>query len=241
MQVDRRLLLLGIPSTLVLNACETVDPTILDQIAGLGGGLTEADAAKGIKAALNNGVSHAIGKIGVLDGFWKDGIVQIPLPNTLQDVQSALRLVGADGILNELHQQLNRGAEKAVPVAKDIFVNAITSLTIRDAIDIVKGADDAATTYLRQSTSSQLAQLFSPIMENALSQTGALKLLDDVTQELSNIPFAPDLGADARRDLIGHGVDYGLKGLFHYVAEEEKAIRENPAKRTSEILRRVFG
>jgi len=86
-----------------------------------------------------------------------------------------------------------------------------------------------------------LGQLFSPIMENALNQTGALRLVDDVSSQLRSVPFGPNLGADARNDLIAHGVDYGLRGVFHFIGEEEKAIRANPAKRTSEILRRVFG
>ena len=78
-------------------------------------------------------------------------------------------------------------------------------------------------------------------MENALNQTGALQLVDQVSSSLNNVPFGPNLGVDARNDLISHGVNYGLKGVFYYIGEEEKAIRENPAKRTSEILRRVFG
>ena len=240
MQLDRRFVLLALPSAAAISACETLDPAILEGLGGFGP-LTEGEAALGIKAALNNGVDHAIGKIGILNGFWGNGRIEVPLPNTLKDIQSALRVVGADGILNELHQQLNRGAEKAIPVAKDIFVDTITSMSIRDAINIVQGPDDAATTYLRQNTSNSLANLFSPIMENALEGTGALRLLDDVTNELRGIPFGPQLGVDARRDLISHGVDFGLKGLFTYVEDEERAIRRDPAKRTSEILRRVFG
>jgi len=240
MELDRRFILLGLSSAVTLGACETLDPSVLGGIAGLGGALTQGDASLGLKAALNNGVDHAIGNIGILDGFWRNNRIQVPLPGTLRDVQSALNVVGAGGIMTELHQQLNRGAEKAIPVAKDIFVDAITSLSFQDAINIVRGPDDAATSYLRNSTSASLTNLFSPIMENALGSTGALRLLDDITGQMRNIPFAPQLGADVKRDLIGHGVDFGLKGLFAYVGDEEKAIRENPAKRTSEILRRVF-
>ncbi len=238
MELDRRFILLGLSSTALLSACETLD-TLPGGLPSFG--LTQADAARGIKAALNNGVGHAIGTVGILNGFWKNGSIQVPLPKTLRDVQSALKVVGADGIMNELHQQLNRGAEKAAPVAKNIFVDAISSLSISDAINIVRGPDDAATQYLHKTTGSSLASLFTPIMENALGQTGALRLVDDVSGQLRSIPFAPRLGADAKNDLISHGVDYGLKGLFKYVAVEEKAIRDNPAKRTSEILRRVFG
>ncbi len=239
--LNRRFVLFGGLSASGLAACETLDPAVIDGILGGYGGLSQADAAMGIRAALDNGVGNAIANVGVLDGFLGNSLVRIPLPKVLQDVQSFLQPIGADSLLVELQQQLNRGAEKAAPVAKDIFLGAIRDLTITDAINIVRGPDNAATQYLSDKTSLKLASLFSPIMENALNQTGALRLVDQVAGNLRNIPIAPQLSADARNDLIKHGVDYGLKGVFHYIGEEEKAIRENPAKRTSEILRRVFG
>lgn len=239
--MDRRIVLLGLAST-SLAACETLDPAILDGImGGTGGALTAAEVALGLKAALDNGVGNALTNVGVMNGFLGDTTVRIPLPKVLQDVQSYLAPIGADGMLVELQTQLNRGAEKAAPVAKDIFLGAVKSLTITDAFDILRGPDTAATEYLKGRTSGSLAQLFSPIMESALNQTGALRLVDDVASQLGAVPFAPTLGADARNDLIDHGVDYGLRGVFHYIGEEEKAIRANPAKRTSDILRRVFG
>jgi len=238
--LNRRFILLGLSGT-ALTACETLDPTILDGVLGGVGGLTQADAAGGIRAALSNGVGNAIANVGVLDGFLGNSLVRIPLPKVLQDMQSFLKPIGADGLLVDLQQQLNRGAEKAAPVAKDIFLGAVRDLSITDALNIVRGPDNAATQYLQDRTSTKLASLFSPIMGDALNQTGALQLVDQVAGNLNNVPFAPKLGADARNDLISHGVDYGLKGVFYYIGEEEKAIRENPAKRTSEILRRVFG
>ena len=238
--MDRRIVLLGLAST-PMAACETFDPTVLDGIIGSGSALTAAEVSLGLKAALDNGVGNALSNVGVLNGFLGNDTVRIPLPKVLQDVQSYLAPLGADSLLVDLQTQLNRGAEKAAPVAKDIFLGAVKGLTITDAFDILRGADTAATEYLRGRTSTQLSQLFAPIMENALNQTGALRLVDDVTSQLRSVPFAPNLGADARNDLINHGVDYGLKGVFHFIGEEEKAIRANPAKRTSEILRRVFG
>ena len=219
----------------MLTACETLDPAIIEGVLGGFGGLTQADAALGIRAALDKGVGNAISNVGILDGFLGNSLVRIPLPQVLQDVQSYLRPLGADGLLVELQQQLNRGAEKAAPIAKDIFLAAIRDLSITDAINIVRGPDNAATEYLSERTSTKLSQLFSPIMENALNQTGALQLVDQVSSSLNNVPFGPNLGVDARNDLISHGVNYGLKGVFYYIGEEEKAIRENPAKRTSEI------
>lgn len=238
--MDRRIVLLGLAAT-PLAACETFDPSILDGLGGAGGALTAGEVALGLKAALDNGVGNALSNVGVLNGFLGNDIVRIPLPKVLQDVQSYLAPIGADGLLVELQTQLNRGAEKAAPVAKNIFLDAIRGLTITDAFDILRGPDTAATEYLQGRTTSRLSQLFEPIMENALNQTGALRLVDDVASQLKVVPFGPNLGADARSDLIDHGVDYGLRGVFHFIGEEEKSIRANPAKRTSEILRRVFG
>lgn len=238
--MDRRHVIFGLAVT-PLVACETFDPTVLDGLGGLGGALTAGEVALGLKAALDNGVGNALTNVGVLNGFLGNDTVRIPLPKILQDVQSYLAPIGADGLLVELQTQLNRGAEKAAPVAKDIFLDTIRGLTITDAFDILRGPDTAATEYLQSRTTTRLSQLFSPIMENALNQTGALRLVDDVASQLKIVPFGPNLGADARNDLIDHGVDYGLRGVFHFIGEEEKAIRANPAKRTSEILRRVFG
>lgn len=238
--LDRRFVLLGGLSASGLSACETLDPTVIDGILGGYGGLSQADAAMGIRAALDKGIGNAIANVGVLDGFLGNSLVRIPLPKVLQDVQTYLQPIGADAMLVELQQQLNRGAEKAAPVAKDIFLGAVRDLTIPDALNIVRGPDNAATQYLQNRTSTKLASLFSPIMENALSQTGALQIADQLQSTMRNIPVGPNL-SNARADLIQHGVEYGLRGVFYYIGEEEKAIRENPAKRTSEILRRVFG
>lgn len=239
---DRRAFILG-AAAFPLVACETFDPSVLDGVLGQDGadGLSAFEAANGIRAALDNGVGNALANLGVLNGFLGDDTVRIPLPKILRDVQSYLAPVGADGLLVELQTQLNRGAERAAPAAKNIFLDAVRGLTITDAFDILRGPENAATEYLRGRTTAGLSELFSPIMETALNGTGALKLVDDVSSQLNSVPFAPNLGADARRDLIDHGVDYGLRGVFHFIGEEEKAIRANPAKRTSEILRRVFG
>ncbi len=238
--MDRRVVILGLAAT-PLAACETFDPSVLDGLGGVGGALTAGEVALGLKAALDNGVGNALSNVGVFNGFLGNDIVRIPLPKVLQDVQSYLAPIGADKLLVELQTQLNRGAEKAAPVARDIFLDAIKGLTITDAFDILRGPDTAVTEYLQTRTTSRLSQLFAPIMETALNQTGALRLVDDVASQLKVVPFGPNLGADARTDLIDHGVDYGLRGVFHFIGEEEKAIRANPAKRTSAILRRVFG
>ncbi|GLQ24650.1 hypothetical protein GCM10007853_25240 [Algimonas ampicilliniresistens] len=235
---DRRFVLLGV-SALSLTACETLDPALIESVLG-SGALTEGDAALGIRAALDNGVGNALSNLGRRDGYFGNPTVKIPLPGVLQDLQGYLAPIGADGLLVELQQQLNRGAEKAAPIARDIFIDAVRGLTIQDAINIVRGPDTAATDYLRDRTTTSLINLFSPIMESALADTGALRLVDDIDRQVP-VGLLTGSGVDLKSDLIGHGVDYGLRGVFHFIAEEEKAIRKDPAARTSAILRRVFG
>lgn len=235
---DRRTLLVSL-SALPLVACETLDPALIDSILS-SGVLSQDEAAMGIRAALDNGIGNALSNLGQVGGYFNDASVKIPLPKVLQDVQSYLAPIGADGILVELQQQLNRGAEKAAPAARNIFIDAVRGLTISDAINIVRGSDTAATDYLRERTTTSLASLFSPIMENSLADTGALRLVDDVERQVP-LALLGSSGVDLKSDLVNHGVDFGLRGVFHFIAEEEKAIRSDPAARTSAILRRVFG
>lgn len=239
--ISRRTLLVALGGAGLVTGCAVDGLPSLGGVTGVGGGLTEADAAAGIRAALKNGVSSAISTIGVRDGFLLDNLIHIPLPGFLRDMQSTLSKIGLSGPLDTLETQLNRGAEAAVPVARDIFIDAISGLSITDAIGIVRGGDNAATNYLKDRTTAPLTNLFTPIMSNALQQAGAVKTLDNLAARLKSIPLAPKLGADAKTDLIRHGVEFGLSGMFTYVGKEEAAIRANPAKRTSEILRKVFG
>lgn len=235
---DRRTLLVAL-SALPLAACETLDPALIESVLGAGA-LSQSEAAMGIRAALDNGVGNALSNLGQEGGYFDNVTVKIPLPSVLQDVQSYLAPIGADGLLVELQQQLNRGAEKAAPVARDIFIDAVRGLSISDAINIVRGPDTAATDYLRGRTTDRLTTLFAPIMETALADTGALRLVDDVERQVP-LGLLGGAGVDLKSDLIEHGVDYGLRGVFYFIAEEEKAIRSDPAARTSAILKRVFG
>ncbi len=245
MKINRRtLFVVGLGAA--ASACTTAEQqAILDSVlsgtAGGAPGLSEADAAAGIRAALNNGIAHAVATVGRRGGYLNDPAIRIPLPGFLRDAQSTLSRIGMSGALDDLETQLNRGAEAAAPVARDIFLDAIRGLTIRDAIGIVRGPSNAATQYLQRTTTPTLTGLFRPITVTALEQAGAMRTYDNLVGRLRNIPLAPQYGEDAKNDLIDHGVEKGLDGLFHYIGKEEAAIRANPAKRTSEILRRVFG
>ena len=246
-RLTRRRLMVLAPAT-VLAACTTADQeAILGAVlSGTGGAAgtgaySSAEAAEAIRVALDQGISAAIAQVGRTNGYYRDGRIHIPLPGRLASIQSQLRPLGLSGLLDDLERQINRGAETAAPQAKSIFVNAIRSMTISDAMGIVRGGPTSATDYFENRTTASLTRLFTPILESALQQAGAIQTFDQLVARLDTIPLAPQLGADAKRDLVTHGVDKGLDGLFYYIGQEEAAIRANPAKRTSEILRKVFG
>ncbi|GGY43215.1 DUF4197 domain-containing protein [Parvularcula lutaonensis] len=243
MTISRRALLALTPVALAACTTDELNSVLGDVLGGTTGrgGLTPAEAAEGIRAALDQGVSAAIARVGRTNGYLGDPTIRIPLPARLASIQTTLRRFGLSALLDDLEVQINRGAEVAAPQARSIFVAAIRQLTIPDAIAIVNGGPTAATDYFKRTTTPKLTNLFTPIMTDALQRAGAIQTFDQMVTRLEGIPLAPQLGADAKQDLIRHGVTRGLEGLFVYIAEEEAQIRQNPAKRTSEILRRVFG
>ena len=140
-------------------------------------------------------------------------------------------------MLDDLELKLNRAAESAVPQAKNLFLNSIRKMTIDDAMKIYKGPDDAATRYFQKRLSPPLADAMRPIVDQSLGVVGAVKAYDSVMGQYRAIPLVPDVKAD----LGAYVVDKGLEGVFYYLAREEAAIRQNPLKRTTALLKRVFG
>lgn len=239
----RRGVLLG--AGLLASGC-AADQTaaVMDALFGLGatGALTQAEAAEGVRAALNQGVVIAVANVSRPGGYFNDPQVRIPLPQSLETARSRLDLLGLAGPLDELEREINAGAEAAAPAARDIIGRAIGELTIEDALGIVSGGDTAATDYLDEKTRSALAGAFRGPLRGALDTTGAFKTLDSISASMERAsPLGPRLGERARVELVDFGVDKALDGLFYYIAQEEAAIRENPAKRASRILQRVFG
>lgn len=209
------------------------------------GGLTQADAAAGLRAALNQGIGQAVAQVAREGGYFNDPQIKIPLPASWVGVQTTLAPYGLSGLLDQAERQLNRAAEQAAPEAIAIFADAIRTMSISDAIAIVRGSNTAATDYLQRASTTRLTSLFTPPMQSAVQATGLSQTLAQIDAQLRQIPtltyLVPQLGAQAQDELVSHGVSYALDGLFYYVGQEEAAIRRNPAKRTSEILRRVFG
>lgn len=193
--------------------------------------------AAGLKEALRVGSDTVVAQLGKPDGFNADPAIHIPLPKSFKTVQSTLKPLGMSYLLDDLELKLNRAAEQATPKAKALFLSAIEGMTLDDVMGIYHGPEDAATRYFQQKMSPQLAVEMKPIVDQALSQTGAVQAYDNVMGQYRAVPFVPDVKAD----LTGYVVDQGMNGIFHYLAQEEAAIRQNPAKRTTELLRTVFG
>lgn len=201
------------------------------------GSLTNDEIAGGLREALRVGTERVVGQVGAVNGFNGDPEIHIPLPATLAKVQSALSMAGLSGLADDLELKLNRAAEAASPKAKEIFWQAITELTLEDVKGIYDGPKDAATKYFQKKTSRPLAESMQPVVDESLAEVGAVKAYDTMMGEYKSLPFVPDVKAD----LTTYVLEKALDGLFFYLAREEAAIRTNPAKRTTEILQRVFG
>ncbi len=203
--------------------------------------LTNTDIIAGLKQALNIGSSNVVSQLGVTNGFFGDSQVKIPLPSTLSKVDSALSAIGMGSVTDDLELRLNRAAEAATPRAKELFVSAITNMTIEDAKGILTGGNTSATQYLRQAMGSQLESDMQPIIQSTLASAGAIQAYDSVIGRYEQIPFVSALSGNAKTQLNDYVTQKAMDGIFYYVGKEEAAIRANPAKRTTEILQKVFG
>lgn len=205
------------------------------------GASTGFDAADGVREALRIASTRTIERVGRLDGYLLDKAIHINLPTSLQKVQVGMARFGMSGLLDDVELRLNRAAEVAAPKAKSIFFDAIRTMTIEDALGIVRGPDDAATTYFKGRMKPPLTEAFRPVIVSELDTVGAFSAYDTFAQRYTKIPFVPGLDDRAKDKLAEHGLKYALKGLFHYLAKEEAAIRHDPAQRTTQILKDVFG
>ena len=198
---------------------------------------SNAEVGAGLKEALRVGTGNVVNLLGMADGFNLDPKIHIPLPDTLGTVKKFLEKAGMSKTLDELELKLNRAAELAVPKAKTLFEKAISEMSFSDVMNIFNGPDDAATRFFQNKMTPDLVKEMHPIIENALNEAGAVHAFERVMGEYKTIPFVPDVKAD----LTDYTVEKGLDGIFYYVAQEEAAIRNNPAARTTDLLKKVFG
>jgi len=222
--------------SLGLFSCDTLSnlPT------GVGGAttVTELEATQGIKEALDMGVNRGVALLNKPDGFFGNETYKLFLPPDAQKVENTLRQLGMGGMVDRAILQINRSAEDAVGSARPIFVDAIKQMTIADAINILKGPDNAATQYFKQKTTDKLVAAFTPIIKGSLEKFSATKYYTDVISTYNNFPTTLK---KVNPDLTSYVVDKAVSALFDQVAKEEANIRANPVARTTDILKRVFG
>ncbi|SDG73778.1 Protein of unknown function [Roseospirillum parvum] len=205
--------------------------------AGPASGVTSSEATAGLKEALRVGTDTVVDVVSAAGGYLNDADIHIPLPKSLQRVQSALQMVGMADLADDLEVRMNRAAEAAAPEARELFAEAIGNMTFDDAKNILNGPDDAATRFFQKNMTPGLTERFSPIVQDELAQAGAIASYDRMMSQYGQIPMVPDVKAN----LSDYAVEKALDGLFLMLAREEAAIRNNPAKQTTDLLRQVFG
>jgi Protein of unknown function (DUF4197) len=202
-----------------------------------GGALTSEEIGRGLKEALTVGIKNSSSQASALDGYLGNQSIKLLFPPEALKVEQKLRQIGLGNECDKFVVALNRGAEKAAAKAIPIFVDAITQMTIQDAMGILKGNKDAATQFLKRTSTVALTNAFAPVIDESLAATDATKYYGDIVRTYNQIPFTQKVNPD----LKAYATQKAIDGLFMLVAQEEQKIRENPAARVSDILKRVFG
>ncbi|MFA9274326.1 MAG: DUF4197 domain-containing protein [Candidatus Aquirickettsiella gammari] len=199
--------------------------------------LSNKDANSGLKAALEQGANAALSKLGVADGFLGNDKVKIPLPSFLEKAKPLLKLSGQGKQLDELVIAMNRAAESAVPMAKPLLINAIKTMSVTDAKNILTGGDTSVTDFFRQKTSTALGAKFAPIVKGVTDKVGLANKYNTVMGKAQKLGAVPENEATVESYVSGRAVD----ALYTMIAEEEKKIRQDPIGTGSKIIGKVFG
>lgn len=248
----RRLWLATACAVLVL-AAASVQASFLDKLKGAvdqvtsGSGSGSAGTSTGalgtdqiiagLKEALRVGAERVTAQLGAADGFNADPTIHIPLPEQLAKVQDLMRKFGLSALADDVELKINRAAEEAAPKTKELIWKAVNEMTLDDAKKIYDGPQDAATQYFKRVATPDLKATVEPVVDNALQQVGAITAYDSLMSKYKGLPLVPDVKAD----LQAHTTQMTLDGIFHYLAKEEADIRANPAARTTDVLKQVFG
>lgn len=226
---------------LILSSCTSaqINQALEDVNKSIGGEkpLTTAEVAEGLKEALVKGISTGADLVSVTDGYFKNPEIKIPFPPEVKKVEDAVRKIGLGSQVDKFVMTLNRGAEDAAKEAKPIFIAAIKSMTIQDAWAILRGEDNAATEYLKRTTTPLLKEKFKPVIQASLNKVNATKYYGEIVTRYNQIPLVEKVNPN----LDDYATDKAIEGLFVMIAKEEKNIRQDPVARTTELLKRVFG
>lgn len=201
-----------------------------------GGGLSNADIASGLRQALDFGIDKQVSKLTQTDGFFKNELVKILLPDELKKVDKTLRDIGLGKLADEGLKILNRAAEDAVKEATPIFVGAVKGITFTDAKNILLGNDNAATQYLTSKTQNELYEKFHPVINSSFSKVGADRIWGNLINKYNALPLTNDVNPDLTDYVTGEA----LKGVYTMIAVEEKEIRTKLSSRTTDLLKKVF-
>ncbi len=208
---------------------------VIDQLPQ-GGVLTNAEIGSGLRQALDFGIDKQVTKLTQKDGFFKNELVKILLPQELRKVDKALRDIGLSKLADEGLKVLNRAAEDAVKEATPIFIDAVKGITFADAKNILLGNDDAATQYLTSRTQTSLYSKFNPVIKNSFNKVGADEIWSNLINKYNTLPFTNNVNPD----LTDYVTNEALKGVYTMIAVEEKEIRNKIGSRTTDLLKRVF-
>ncbi len=239
----KRIILLLALLSLSYHADAQIFKQLTDKIKGTtktqstgSGLLSQTDIAAGLKEALNKGIEKQVTKLTQVDGFYKNEMVKILMPEELQKVDKTLRSMGMGSLADEGIKVMNRAAEDAVKEATPIFVNAVKGMTFTDAKNILMGNDTAATTYLQGSTSTALYAKFNPVIKTSFENVGADKVWTGIINKYNTLPLVKKVNPD----LTDYVTNEAMKGVFKMISVEEKDIRGNLNSRSSDLLKKVF-
>ncbi|GAB3276296.1 DUF4197 domain-containing protein [Larkinella harenae] len=218
---------------------KTIFGQILEKVgeSASSGSLSSNEIANGLKEALRIGINKGTDQASATDGYFKNALIKILMPPEAQKLESALRKIGMGKQVDQFILSLNRSAEDAAKKAKPIFLNALTSMTIQDAVGILKGDKNAATQYLKRTTSDQLMAAFTPVIDSTLKKNNATRYYGDLVRTYNRLPIATQ---KLDPDLTRYAATKATDGIFLLVEQEEARIRENPAARVNDLLKKVF-
>lgn len=198
--------------------------------------LSNREANAGLKAALEKGASMAVSKLGVENGFLNNEKVKIQLPGILEKAQPLLKMTGKGKQLDELVLSMNHAAESAVPLAKPLLINAIKSMSVTDAKNILTGGDTSVTQFFKAKTADSLAQKFMPVVKKVTDRTHVSAQYNGVMKQVSQLGVVPEKEASVE----SYVTQRALEGLYFMIGEEEKAIRQDPIGTGSALIGKVF-
>ncbi len=230
----KQLFLLLLPACLLVHtSCSTLTTIAKNAASSI---LTEGEVVGGLKEALSKGATNAVSQAGQQGGFANNALLALVFPPEVKRVEETLRSLGMNQLVDDFNGSVNRAAELAAAQAQPVLVGAVRDMSIADGWGILRGGPNAATQYLQTATTAQLMEKFKPIVDNQLGQANATQYWGDILTVYNKIPFVQPINTD----LSNYVTTKTVEGLFRLIGQEEAKIRQNPAERTSALLKKVF-